>query len=476
MHLAGDELLAYVAGKLAAADRERVAAHLGACLSCRAALEEIRRGAGPGARAPEPAEPSTVDPLLAEPEYAKAMERWGRGPGVVAGAPAGRFLVHRFHAEGSLPVPVAPTVAPMTANLPLIPGYEILGKVGRGGMGVVYKARQLKLDRVVALKMIRGGAHVSGAALARFRAEAETVARFRHPNIVEIYAFGEHKSLPYFALEFVEGGTLAQRLNETPLPPELAANLAETLTRAIQVAHQHGIVHRDLNPANILLTSDGTPKITDFGLARRLDETGQTQTGEILGTPGYMAPEQAKGKSKDAGPAADIYALGAILYAMLTGRPPFKEATPLETIRRLVRARPVPPRRLQPRLPRDLEAICLKCLAKQPCQRYATASELAEDLRRFLAGQCIRARRKAPWPRVGKWVKRRPVMVALAAGPLMALTLLVENGLVDSVVAALAAGPLLVLGWAGYLFGPAVFHDPGLGGRPLLDRHRPRSP
>ena len=229
------------------------------------------------------------------------------------------------------------------------------------------------MERVVALKMIRGGAHVSATEMARFRSEAETLARLRHPSIVQIYAFGEHNGLPYFALEFVEGGTLAQRLDESPLPPELAAGLIETLARTIQVAHENGVVHRDLNPANILLTSDGTPKITDFGLARRLNEAGQTQTGEVLGTPGYMAPEQAEGKSKGAGAEADVYALGAILYAMLTGRPPFQEATPLLTIRRLVRAKPVPPRRLQPSAPRDLEVICQRCLAKQPCQRYATA-------------------------------------------------------------------------------------------------------
>jgi hypothetical protein len=318
-----------------------------------------------------------------------------------------------------LPAPVAPIGASSAARLPVIPGYEVLDKVRWGGMGVVYKARQVGLRRLAALKLIRAGVPVRAAELARFRAEAETVARLRHPGIVQVYAVGEHNGRPYIALEFVDGGTLAERLDGTPFPAERAAGLAETLARAVEVAHQHGIVHRDLNPANVLLTDDRSPKVTDFGLARRLDEAGQTLTGEVLGTPGYMAPEQAAGNSKDAGPAADIYALGAILYALLTGRPPFQGATPLQTIRRMAREQPVPPRRLRPGLPRDLQAICLKCLARQPGHRYATALELADDLRRFLDGQPVRARRPPARQRAGRWARRwavlTPVIVALLA-------------------------------------------------------------
>jgi serine/threonine protein kinase len=251
-------------------------------------------------------------------------------------------------------------------------------------MGVVYKARQVKLNRLTALKMVLAGSHAPQADLARFRKEAEAVARLLHPHIVQIYEVGEHDGLPFFSLEYCSGGNLEKKLNGTPQQPADAAALVETLARAIHAAHLKGVIHRDLKPANVLLTENGTLKVTDFGLAKRLGEMGQTATGAVLGTPSYMAPEQAGGRAGEIGPATDVYALGAILYECLTGRPPFKGATPLDTIMQVVANEPVPPSLLQPAVSRELERICLKCLQKKPAQRYGSAETLADDLRRFL--------------------------------------------------------------------------------------------
>ena len=263
---------------------------------------------------------------------------------------------------------------PSWSPLPVIPGYEILSILGHGGMGVVFKARQSLLNRLVALKMIRGDAWNRSDRLDRFRIEAEAIARLRHPNVVQIYDIGEIDELPYFSLELLEGGSLAERLAGTPQPARPAAELIMTLAWAVHAAHRAGVVHRDLTPRNILFDADGTPKITDFGLAKRLEvEGGLTTTDLVIGTPTYMAPEQASGRSSEVGPAADLYALGAILYNLLTGRPPFQGATPLETIMLVTCRDPVPPSRLQPKVPRDLETICLKCLQKEPRQRYADA-------------------------------------------------------------------------------------------------------
>jgi hypothetical protein len=284
------------------------------------------------------------------------------------------------------PMP-APEALPAThrTELPAIPGYEVLQEIGRGGMGVVYWARHLKLHRFVALKMIRPD--TSGAeTLARFRTEAEAAARLQHPNIVQIHEIGEHQGSPYLALEFVAGGSLTTRLKEQPLPPRKAAELVRTLALAMDQAHQCGVVHRDLKPANVLLTEDGIPKIADFGLAKQLDKSSLTDTGKVFGTPQYMAPEQARGKSDDniIGPAVDVYALGAVLYELLTGRPPFTGHTTAGVVYQVVHEQPIPPRRLQPYVDRELEAICLKCLAKDPRDRYAAAWMLAEALQRFL--------------------------------------------------------------------------------------------
>ncbi|HEV3257250.1 MAG TPA: serine/threonine-protein kinase, partial [Gemmataceae bacterium] len=308
----------------------------------------------------------------------------------------------------------APAAGPPGTVLPTVPGYELLGELGRGGMGVVYRAHHLALQRLVALKVTLAGAHAASEELVRFRTEAEAVARLQHPNIVQIFEVGEHGGLPYCALEFVDSGSLAQQLAGTPLPPRRAAELVRTLAGAIHAAHEKGIVHRDLKPNNVLLTAHGTPKITDFGLAKKLDAaTGQTATGAVMGTPSYMAPEQATGQGKGVGPAADIYALGAILYEVLTGRPPFKAATPLETMRQVVDEEPVPPQQFQSKVPRDLETICLKCLRKEPAHRYASALALADELKRFLHGEPIQARPVGVWERGIKWARRHPTAAAL---------------------------------------------------------------
>ncbi len=285
-------------------------------------------------------------------------------------------------------------------ELPRIAGYDVLGVLGTGGMGIVYKARHLRLDRLVALKMIRAGAGAQPDDLARFEAEARAVAAIDHPNIVKIFEIGERDGLPYFSLEFLEGGSLAERIAGKPQPIDAAAQIVDTLARAMAVAHRRGIIHRDIKPANVLIAGDGTPKIADFGLVKRLEaDSGQTGTGWILGSPSYMAPEQTTGAEK-AGPAADQYALGATLYEMLTGRPPFRGSSIIETLNLIRTAEPVAPSQLLHRMPRDLETICLKALQKDPDRRYADVAAMAEDLRRFRAGEPIVARRRLP-PRAG---------------------------------------------------------------------------
>jgi serine/threonine-protein kinase len=297
-----------------------------------------------------------------------------------------------------------------------VAGYDILGVLGRGAMGVVYKARQRGLNRLVALKMILAGEHAGEHELARFQAEAEAVAHLHHPNIVQIYEVGEEQGKPFFSLEFVEGTSLDKKVNGTPLPPKDAAVLARKLAEAMDYAHKNDIIHRDLKPANVLLTSDGAPKVGDFGLAKCLDEdAGQTRTGTVLGTPSYMAPEQAEGRLNEVGPLSDQYSLGAILYELLTGRPPFKGATILDTLNQLRTREPAPPMDFQPGVPRDLETICLKCLQKDPAKRYASAGAMAEDLGRFLGGEPILARPVSRSERLWRWCKRNPRVAGLTA-------------------------------------------------------------
>jgi WD40 repeat protein len=342
---------------------------------------------------------------------------------------------------------------PGAAELPTIPGYQVVRELGRGGMGVVYQAWQASLNRTVALKMLRTGDYAVPEELARFRTEAEALGRLEHPHIVRVYETGEHAGRPYLVMEFVDGCSLAQHLAGAPLPPRPAAELVQHLSEAIHYAHQRGIIHRDLKPGNILLqesgvrsqesgvraernpagfadscllTPDSCPKISDFGLARILvgGETVHTQTGAVLGTPSYMAPEQAGKAGKEVGPAADVYALGAILYELLTGRPPFRAATPLETLLQVQTEEPVPASRLQPKLPRDLVTICHKCLEKEPHKRYASARALGEDLQHYLAGRPVAARPVSAAGRAWRWCRRNPLVASLLTLAVLLLVLI----------------------------------------------------
>ncbi|MFO0863803.1 MAG: serine/threonine-protein kinase [Gemmataceae bacterium] len=315
----------------------------------------------------------------------------------------------------------APPIAPLFLN---VPGYEIQEELDRGGMGVVYRARHLRLHRTVALKMIVAGQFANADVRQRFEREAEAVARLQHPNIVQLFESGSCEGSPYFSLEFVEGASLASRLRGTPIGPAPATRLMETLARAMQAAHERGIIHRDLKPANILIAGPSTqapdewvPKIADFGLAKQLGETThQTRSGDVLGTPSYMAPEQASGNTGLIGPPTDVYALGAILYELLTGHPPFAAPTVYETIAMVLNDEPVSIRRIREAVPKDLETICLKCLRKSPEKRYASAAEFADDLQRFHKQEPILARRTGFVERLAKWAKRKPAVAALWAG------------------------------------------------------------
>jgi WD40 repeat protein/serine/threonine protein kinase len=412
-------------------ETQRVASHVQTCLRCQQVLD-ILSATGAPVRGPATIHQGGDGGYRPGPELVRRLQD-----------PAPKTL---GEAVGLGPAESSATT--IDKSWPAVGGYEILAELGRGGMGVVYKARQTRLGRVVALKMLLAGAHAGPQELARFRVEAEAVARLQHPNIVQIFEVGEEKGCPYLALEYVDGPNLAQQLKGAPMPARTAADLVETLARAIDFAHARGIIHRDLKPANILLVSGGAvsgecpdlsfrgtthhspltthqPKITDFGLAKRLDATAYTQSGALLGTPDYMAPEQAAGKA--VGPATDVYGLGAILYHMLTGRPPFPAETPLETLLRLQAEDPVPPSVLQPRVPRDLGTICLKALAKEPARRYPSAAALAADLRLFLDGRPIQARPVGKAERLWRWCKRNPKLAA-AVG-LAAFFLLAAAGL-----------------------------------------------
>lgn len=329
-------------------------------------------------------------------------------------------------ATGDWPAPAA--LAPL--EKPLVPGYEILHELGRGGMGVVYKARQVSSQQVVALKLIRDGALAGPEERARFRIEADAAARMQHPNVVAIYEIGEHTGRPFLAMELVEDGSLDKQLAGQPQPAAQAANLLRIVAFAVQHAHEQKVVHRDLKPANILLLknksevedsgqiSSFVPKIADFGLAKRLDSdsTALTREGVVLGTAGYMAPEQAEGRSHEIGPAADVYALGAILYELLTGQPPFQADSWHQMLQQVLSDPPAPPTRLQPEVPRDLEAICLKCLEKEVGQRYASAGELADDLDRFLNNRPVAAAPLGERERLNRLAKRDGYQIVAVIG------------------------------------------------------------
>jgi tetratricopeptide (TPR) repeat protein len=391
-----DDLRAFLLGDLPERLARAVGGHLEACPECEAAAQRLDE---------------LTDPII------RSLQR-ALGPDNDRNTP-------RAEDQGPSTGVFDPQPSSLDPECPRrVAGYELLEELGRGGMGVVYKAHQTSPSRLVALKMILAGSYAEPARRSRFRAEGDATARLQHPNIVQIHEVGQHDGLPFLVLEYVGGGSLADRLNGMPQPARPAAELVEVLARAVHYAHTHGVVHRDLKPGNILLGEDGQPKITDFGLARH-ERPELTATGDVLGTPSYMAPEQAAGGRQPVGPPADVWALGAILYECLTGRPPFRATTPLETLEQVISQEPVAPAQLQGKTPRDLNTICLKCLQKDPARRYGSALELADDLRRFLDGKVIRARPVRAVERGWRWCRRNPLVASLAG----ALGLLVIGSL-----------------------------------------------
>lgn len=398
------ELAAYQQGSSTSAERQRVAEHLSECEDCSRRLAEL---------AEEAKYAATATPPPRKPRGAETEFYGSESPAPLPTSAYDTVRLSDFD-ESSHADP------PGHATLPLWVGaYELREQIGRGGMGVVYKARDTRLQRVVAVKMISAGAHAGEPAMLRFRREGEAVARLKHPSVVQVHELNFHEGLPYLVMEFLEGGSLQQRLAAGPIPPREAAEIVKTVAEAVHVAHGSQILHRDLKPSNVLLTADGAPKLTDFGLAKLLDdEESETRSGEVLGTAAYMAPEQADGRVADLGPATDVYGLGAILYDALAGRPPFKAQNRLATLDELRYKDPTPPSQHRSGVPRDLEAICLKCLAKRPDQRYPTAERLAQDLDRWLLGKPTEAR-PARW-----WTlpRRHPLATAAAVVLILALT------------------------------------------------------
>jgi tetratricopeptide (TPR) repeat protein len=405
-----DQLRLVVEGAASAETYQEVMRHTDQCTPCWQRLEQLLADS-----------PLRSEAQLPEPSVEKATQ------------PAAQPLTEpHLEKTRSETLESPPFVSSSQRAAPTVPGYEILGELGRGGMGVVYRARQPSLNRLVALKVLGASAQVGDPQLARFHAEAQAVARLHHPNIVQIHEVGEHEGLSYLALEFVVGGSLDRRLRGTPQEGRQAARLVEVLARAMHHAHEQGIIHRDLKPANVLLQDDTllAPKITDFGLAKNLESPSDlTHTGQVMGTPSYMAPEQALGQGEQMGPATDVYALGAILFELLTGRPPFRAGSLLETLDLVRKVEPPPPGLLQPGIPRDLETICLKCLHKEPQRRYASALALADDLARYLAGEPIQARPAGLVEKGWKWARRRPTAAALVAVSVLALVVLLGGGL-----------------------------------------------
>jgi hypothetical protein len=306
-----------------------------------------------------------------------------------------------------------------------IASYKILDEIGRGGMGVVYKAQDTRLKRTVALKVILAGGHAGEVELARFQTEAESVARLKHNNFVQIYEVGSDEGLPFLALEYCAGGSLEDRIEDSPLSSRASADLVAKLADAMDHAHQAGVIHRDLKPGNVLFDENGEPKITDFGLAKKVGEDdSHTRTVSVMGSIGYMSPEQASGHTREATPSVDVYALGAMFYRLLAGKTPFEGSSTVESLQLVINGVPVPIRRLRPSCPRDLETICLKCLEKSPSNRYPTASALADDLRRFLKGEPITARAATPLEQLVSWARRNPLPTTFAIGGIVMLAIM----------------------------------------------------
>ncbi len=336
------------------------------------------------------------------------------------GATAGAGVNPALGREGGSSNPVTPGAPPALED------FELLDCLGRGGMGVVYRARQRSLDRLVAVKLLLGGTHAGEDARRRFASEARAAAGLRHPHIVTIYEIGDHHGEPYFAMELIQGLTLAEVARAGPLPPKRAAALLRAVAEGVDYAHVAGVLHRDLKPSNILLDGTGAPKVTDFGLARPIDTAERlTLTGEVLGSPAYLSPEQARGDRALEGIGSDIYSLGAVLYELLCGRPPFLGDSPASVLQQVAEADPVSPRRLNPAIPRDLETVCLKCLERAPAHRYRSANELAADLRRFEHGEPVRAQPVGLWGRAWRWSRRHPARAGLAATLAMLVATLV---------------------------------------------------
>ncbi len=320
-----------------------------------------------------------------------------------------------LQAKGETVVETLPENSCTTHTGRVFGNYDVLEQIGQGGMGVVYRARQRGLGRVVALKLMLAGSRATEAEIKRFHTEAKAAATLKHPHVVAIHEVGEHEGQHYFSMDYIEGRSLAEVVRRTPLPAARAARYVKLIADAIHYAHERGVLHRDLKPHNVLIDAQDEPRITDFGLARQIDvESDLTISGAVLGTPSYMPPEQAAGKRREIGRASDVYSLGAILYDLLTGRPPFRAETPLDTLRQVIDTEPAPPRLVNRKIPRDLETICLKCLAKTPAQRYASAQELADDLGRFLRQEPIHARPVSSLGRVWRWSRRQPALAGMA--------------------------------------------------------------
>lgn len=427
---ADEQLVILLAGSIECDSREQLEDHVGHCESCQQRLQSLAMS-GPNWQTWEDRLDTQQFHWPEKTQIGEQCPTCGaiHPPKTKSG---NKNTIAHQHSAGNLNETISTDtinrVARLERELPQIPGYQMQSLIGRGGMGVVYRARQVALNRPVALKMIVTGRHATLQQLARFQIEAEALARLTHENIVQIYECGEHDAGPYLALELIEGKSLDEILKDKTYSPDEAARLCQILAEAIYAAHSRGVVHRDLKPANILITPDGQPKITDFGLAKRLSENSEwTKTDTVMGTPHYMAPEQASGDSQSVGPLADVYSLGTILYELLGGHPPFQNPNMAKLLGEICSEPPKPLRKKHPHIPKDLETICLRCLEKNPNQRYETADDLAEDLERYIEGHPILARPVGRVERITKWSRRHPATALMLLG-LVSLLLVIGVG------------------------------------------------